>query len=545
MNGLNPTKLLTSLLHGIFDWNVEDPLHNASVIIGYSIQVLFICRLILHWNDLEFSPNRVYAVILLSATVNALYALGQVTWPSLFPYVFTVDKGGLLQNGNHLSFVCCLALIGMPVLFREASSSAIRFLLFFQGVIVVCGAIVGRGRLPWICFSAVTILFIAWVLSSSSKTSARKFCTWQSIAGLSLFCILSSFALIFTGIWQEAQFFNLFQEISNTVRDKGWSDVIFVGGRQAHFLTAKDALFANVYFGIGLDSFLAKSHHQLAIHNIYFQWLVGLGILGSLPWLAGFFLSLNHIFFRLRKIPHPSFELVISLLSLVYIGAAHLGDVFAAYRSIFTICSLTATVLWVVLQRDRFQMSGEARMPLLLLPLACSALALLSINSPQSIPLWTIHKQETEGDKSFAWNGLYRTEGIAAGVCTKFEIRAPFSTFSQDISAALISPFNMPQPYFNRQQLSNWEARQQDVKLIQSIRPNSWTPFCACALQNDQVLYLSGKYGEILSVSRENFGYDPRFIGFGMSHRVDFPNTEENLNVHCNGNDILANNVGS
>lgn len=461
-----------------------------------------------------------------------MYGIGQVLWPSQFPAIYTVDKGGLLQNGNHLSFICCLAFLGIPILAKEAKEQWARILLFFSCAILLCGIIIGRGRLPWISLGTVLFLFVMWALRVSTEPIYRwlkvQHIFWGIILALS--CVV---ALRISGAWVESDFFNIFSEIPKTVRTEGWTKLLFVGGRGPHFLVAADALAQNPYFGIGIDSFFAKTTLSLSIHSLFFQWIVGLGLVGSIAWFFTLSISAMSAIRCIIRMKRLNISLTISMLSLLFMAMTHLGDVFAAYRSMFAFCSLVSTAFWLELQPHSKEKDSPFICSLVLISVSSSILALLSWNSPQSIPLYSFHRSEHDQAKTFTWNGLFRHVFLPPGICTRFEVSTPIRRQGQILKAAFVPEGSEPPSFVNRVQLANWESLH-NVKPATSLQSGQWIPICTCAPYNEiGTLYLSSKYGEILSASREEFGYDDRFIGFGVANPLTFDRSDGNLSQFC------------
>jgi len=227
-----------------------------------------------------------FIFLLCSAWVGAILTPSLAFLPSRGSIPFTIQGSYPLQNGNSLAFVSALVVFSRVCqLFRTKKKRMLNFLLISAAFITL---ILGQSR------TSLVALFVAlFVFFYFDKR--KKYLLWVAVIG-SPAIIYSGFTTLFSDYFMRSQSKELFMSMSG--RTHGWQ-------------VAWHSFLDNPVFGSG---FAAAARTEIlgvsgasTLHGAVFDVMVGVGLVGLIPWLTAILISVLGIY-RLRKIKHPWME---------------------------------------------------------------------------------------------------------------------------------------------------------------------------------------------------------------------------------------------
>ena len=496
-------------------WSIkESPMHNLSLLVGYMVQSCYIMILFYHLKNKVIELNGV-ATSLISGSIPVFgYALLQKFLPQYFPHTFSPDIGGPFQSGNHLSFYAgCILILSISQLskvgFNHNQVLGTAIITFFALPLAASSMLIGNGR------TAIIALFISGVcvypiyLVRSFWDKNTKALNVKSLGLLGVF-ILFSFASF--QYWKHYSQWG-FNEINHLLNQFTFAKLIAMGGREAMYQEAWQALSHNWAIGLGDGSFFSRSSTNYEIHNAFLKWGVGYGLIVACLFLA-YLVNLGYECLKEVMCPHPSAEKYLYLMFILYLLLCLFPDSFLSYRPLLSLTS--AFFVLIIVPAKENQRNRRTR----------SWLAIISIMTGVGISAASIEKpplyfgidpyrveHDSATDTKFRWHPIAHVDKVGPKSCVAGRI-ASLANFEQTISYAL-TPDHVIGKYFNADEyLEVATSLEQKMKIS-----GKWRDFCVCnPTEQAGYLTMAAVKSQILSLSTDGFGADDRHVAFRLTN---------------------------
>jgi hypothetical protein len=534
-----------------FDWAIEGHLISRyGPIIGLGTLIILSKNLDKAKNndpDRRF-PRLVILSIIFGSTVNFAYAIAQLFEVSMAPRIYTIDIGGLTQNGNHLSYAGLLTLVTvlyglMDIQTRISSHILFRFLIILIGIISGLGMLlIGYGRASWVGVVSGTIIgCIFYIIKAGAPR--RLFIGLISFFGL---LIILSFGLLYGGAANKISgtYSIANAEIFEILKNPSFGRIFSAGGRSDHYLAAWSDFLNNFWVGIGYDGFFARHPFFLEIHSLPLKLLAECGILGGLAFLGIVFSILT---ISVRGIRHgqttASSKLAISVGGIWAISIPILADALLSFRGLATM-ALGIMFLQIGQILDELTTNppknSEAKS---FLPIGANlktisflgflaAFTLSKFFGAQTIPILTKgYPTEKDDQHSFNWRGLITELPFGQKLetwpqCIDIPFQSPVRIGQYSITFARLSRDTFES--FTTRNLTraktNFAGGQSLDLEFKAVTPQ-WQSLCVCLKSplNSLVPTMLIKNGDIISLAKNRPNKDLRFITLGVGGILSRP----------------------
>ncbi len=461
-DNLDPFMALKGTLFGMFDWNLSQSwAHPLSVVTAYTIQCLWVFTL-WQWGKPFWDEKKSYQAIILGILINCFYAMGQ-KWFTI-PKLYSLDLGGLQQNGNLLSF---LAGLGLCLIFLM---NQILVKKIFLSLPLIIGLILGMGRLS----------FLALGFVGGIRLKRR----WILLSIILIPIILVPLLPLAPTPWKI-----LVDKIIN-LDLKG---LFFLGGREKPFLAAWALSLFRPLSGIGIDLFYQKNGLFIEAHNLILDMALGLGwpfaIFGT---GLGIFLLKNS--WKLSIVPF-------------YCALVFMGDHPYSYRGILSLTTFLAMV--------SFWKNPRSFLPAHSFPLLFAFAFILGIPHLITPQPWTALRGQFPGD---SWKGPFFQITSPDGGCLLFKASSPDD---KNLKVLFAPPGELLPEYGDWTQVRQMFAKKNHTTLALHTTP---TTHCLCPddPKKQGTLFFSEK-GFIPLLSKMNFSPDQRLLSYQMTELKRVP----------------------
>lgn len=507
---ISPWKSFAAFSRQAFLWDVQaNYLHGLSISIGYGILLLSLLIGMARPSVYHLTIDRLCVALLGGSFLVFGYCLLELL--GLLPVDIHFGVNGPFQNANHLSFYGALiTLVAAFSIYRHRIDRGAIFLMAFLVLPPCFGMMVlGWGKTSWAALAIVAIGYgFFWVRSRipSSKLQMQILLALVAIMGL--------------GFWAVVSFFTDFDTVMN---------ILLTKTRREHIAVALEMLFQNPLIGIGLGNFLAKSGTGYEIHNMFLAWMVELGGLSIIP-LVGLGILATVLTFR------RSFRLGVAILGLyAFLSLCHFMDIFFSYRGFLYICSFIVLALILDLSPERTKQAPRYAGVLVAVLALAFLQGLSTVHNPQSrVNFNQRYQLEESHDANFHWvKGIY-SESMRDHLCARVMLKPLSPDLNTDMKVGISCEGEGFVPFSSRLAMIDWENSLDRMKSMR-IWAGRWNPVCICQTDPkclDPAIYLRSFKGDFLSGSKVDYGWDPRFISFGMDDYVRFfSNPQEE--THC------------
>ena len=483
-------------------WDLQSNFfHGATLANGYLIILLFTKRVV-QLAEVSTSFQRNFS-LLMTVSILPIFIFGLLQYLYPFDYysIYTVEYGGFLQNGNHLSFAAASSLFLIIYLGRR-----FRIPYFLSGLLAISSFIAlifGRGRTSWVAFT-VSIIFLGLLNYKIIKRLASK---PVIISLLPLSIIL--FAAIITAL--PNQFGADFTSILSYISHKDFMSVFGVGDRAQIIDNVLANMGTHWIAGYGPGSFLPYTDGSFDIHNAYLKTFWEFGVLGLIAGILSFF----HFFtFQRQKTNQSNRSLTLSFT--VFLLLTFLLDVPLSYRSLLLFTLLVFITISTNESRSGRPIYKLIKSNIFFIILGLSA-GLATMFYPHILkdPYRITHKIEYDQEKnSFWWVGMKKEFSFERDSCLKLDLKTPLPGGN----VISISPTQNPQ------------------KNIQIELMDTWTSYCVCQSVDKKIGHITveAKRGAIYSLITDV--PDDRFISFGFRNQYSFPKIKLEENCLKRGN---------
>ncbi len=529
-----PPLFLSLIIRRLWDWDaVSNPIHGATIAFGYLIQIIFYGHLFAMRATLFPRRERILDYLIMGFWPVLACALFQHLAPELRFARLSLDYGGTLQNGNHLSFVAAIVMLLVAALAAERGkfSTSVNVSLLLS----LIGLIAGNGRTSWLALgiSGVCLAPLLWSRLRRKGPQHTKTLVAIGLLACSIIIAIGSFTNIANDVlyyWRNAT--SVLSQVTLT-------KLAYIGGRKEHLEMALNLIRQHPWVGYGPGNFMSMTGSPLDIHNVFIGWLWQFGFLGvSLLVVTTLYFGV-WIFHLLRFQGQDISKLCFAALCLILLLSLPI-DTYLSFRSIALFVGILFCYFIDQFEHQVWQNTSK------ILCIVSGVLGIiagsLTIKAPlmhvpamnREAPMESAAGDPTDRDPSynFSWYGMSASKLLEPGMCLSMGIRATPGFSENHLTASRVH---------GNEILTFWGLNQSPNSAIRNYRfivSDSWHTFCfclnpdpTCTLSNPCYLKVNADHGAYLSTLFPLI--DDRFVAFGLRGSTYAPMQEKNSVEEC------------
>lgn len=348
---LSRGRAVTAFLRDLWLWDVLSPTHGLTVLLAWSLQVLFILETQAVLTLYQRSAWTVRTAFLCGAIPVFAYAWCQWFEVPGFPIEFSVDIGGTMQNGNHLAYYAALVLLtGLlsrsPDDLRSSAETPARpFSLLSLAFVTMAFAMIligkGRASLFGVLLVGAGLAFVRWrswakpaINTPYDRVRAltRNHRTWFGV-GVVAMLTLALLLVTLAG----TDFASLVLSDIKKVLRGDFLGILFSNNRRENIMAGLSLAKNHLGLGIGAGNFFVRSEADIALHNGFLALLVEFGM-GAMVALAT---SASLLFAYLLTLRRERKQLpLLAIAVAAFCALVLIVDPILDYRSLLTATSL-------------------------------------------------------------------------------------------------------------------------------------------------------------------------------------------------------------